>query len=97
MKEAIIDKVEALTEWAKEDKTNRAIIVIGYEKQEATPEGVPTETMLAMSGKERIFINALKAALAADNKRLANIVKEAVHELAMEEAADRIIKNLTKE
>lgn len=83
----------ALLDWAKQDKENRAIIVIGYERGEVTEENTLANVAFAQGGSRKNLIAAFKAALPQDGKYLAKIVKQATHELFVEELIEDLMKD----
>lgn len=80
--------VKALGEWAKQDKDNRAVIVIAYERGK---ENEASNTLFGMGGNDRNLITALTHALPQDNKKLAKMVGTAVMALHAEEVIDKIM------
>lgn len=81
--------VKALGEWAKQDKENRAVIVIAYERGK---ENEASNTLFGMGGNDRNLITALTLALPQDNKKLAKMVGTAAIVLRAEEVIDKIIQ-----
>lgn len=96
MSQEINQHCEALLEWAKQDKENRAVIVIGYERGEVTKDTTTANVALVQGGKQRNIINALKAALPNDNDHLLNLVEQAVKELAIDNLLDAISDDETE-
>lgn len=93
MTQEINQNCEALLEWAKQDKENRAIIVIGYERGEVTEDDIMANAVLAQGGSRKNLVAAVKAALPQNGKSLANIIKQATHELFVEELIDDLMKD----
>ena len=81
--------VKVLGEWAKQDKENRAVIVIAYERGK---ENEASNTLFGMGGNDRNLITALTHALPQDNKKLAKMVGTAAMVLRAEEVIDKIIQ-----
>lgn len=81
--------VKALGEWAKQDKENRAIIVIAYERGK---DNEASNTLFGLGGNERNLITALTHILPQDNKKLAKMVGTAAMVLCTEEVIDKIMQ-----
>lgn len=81
---------EALLEWAKQDKNNRAVIVIAYERGKVTEATTEADVLFGQAGRHDRLKAVLKSVLAADGKAFANLVKEAVHELALDALLDKL-------
>lgn len=80
--------VKALGEWAKQDKENRAVIVIAYERGK---DNEASNTLFGLGGNERNLITALTHALPQDNKKLAKMVGTAVSVIRAEEVINKIM------
>lgn len=81
--------VKALGEWAKQDKENRAVIVIAYERGK---ENEASNTLFGLGGNEHNLITALTHALPQDNKKLAKMVGTAVSVIRAEEVINKIMQ-----
>lgn len=84
MSQNIKQYCETLLEWAKQDKENRAIIVIGYERGEVTEDTTTANVTLAHGGSRRNKIDALKATLPEEDDRLLRLIGQAVKELTID-------------
>ena len=82
---------EALLEWAKQDKENRAVIVIAYERGEVTEATTEADVLFGQAGRHDRLKAVLKSVLSTDGKAFANLIKEAVHELAVEALIDKLL------
>lgn len=86
--------IDALREWAEEDKSNRAAIIIAFERgAEIEPEGIPARTTLVETGTQRNFIDALKTALGNDDK-LIGLLEIALKELQHESEIKKLSRTI---
>lgn len=82
--------LEAIQKWQDENKDNRAAIVLVAEISNENENGFEQNNLFGLSGKQLTVVRLLKDALS--DPKIANLVKRAVGELAIES----IIKKTTK-
>lgn len=90
------DKIQPIMDWASEDKDNRAVIIIGYEKVKQEGDTISSNLQYGIQGNGRNLIEALKNSLPLEDKQLAKLIHRAVRENAAEEAL-KAISNLFKD
>lgn len=82
--------LEAIQKWQDENKDNRAAIVLVAEISNENENGFEQNNLFGLSGKQLTVVRLLKDALS--DPKIANLVKRAAGELAIES----IIKKTTK-
>ena len=82
--------LEAIQKWQDENKDNRAAIVLVAEISNGNENGFEQNNLFGLSGKQLTVVRLLKDALS--DPKIANLVKRAAGELAIES----IIKKTTK-
>lgn len=90
------DKIQPIMDWASEDKDNRAVIIIGYEKVKQEGNTISANLQYGLQGNGRNLIEALKNSLPLEDKRLAKLIHRAVRENTVEEAL-KALSNLFKD
>lgn len=82
--------LEAIQKWQDENKDNRAAIVLVAEISNENENGFEQNNLFGLSGEQLTVVRLLKDALS--DPKIANLVKRAAGELAIES----IIKKTTK-
>ncbi len=82
--------LEAIQKWQDENKDNRIAIVLVSEISNENENGFEQNNLFGLSGKQLTVVRLLKDALS--DPKIANLVKRAAGELAIES----IIKKTTK-
>lgn len=82
--------LEAIQKWQDENKDSRAAIVLVAEISNENENGFEQNNLFRLSGKQLTVVRLLKDALS--DPKIANLVKRAAGELAIES----IIKKTTK-
>lgn len=82
--------LEAIQKWQDENKDNRAVFVLVAEISNENENGFEQNNLFGLSGKQLTVVRLLKDALS--DPKIANLVKRAAGELAIES----IIKKTTK-
>lgn len=82
--------LEAIQKWQDENKDNRTAIVLVSEISNENENGFEQNNLFGLSGKQLTVVRLLKDALS--DPKIANLVKRAAGELAIES----IIKKTTK-
>lgn len=82
--------LESIQKWQDENKDNRAAIVLVSEISNENENGFEQNNLFGLSGKQLTVVRLLKDALS--DPKIANLVKRAAGELAIE----LIIKKTTK-
>ena len=82
--------LEAIQKWQDENKDNRTAIVLVAEISNENENGFEQNNLFGLSGKQLTVVRLLKDALS--DPKIANLVKRAAGELAIES----IIKKTTK-
>lgn len=82
--------LEAIQKWQDENKDNRAAIVLVAEISNENENGFEQNNLFGLSGKQLTVVRLLKDALS--DPKIANLVKRAAGELAIESK----IKKTTK-
>lgn len=84
------DKIQPIMDWASEDKENRAVIIIGYEKVKQEGDTLTSNLHYGIQGNGRNLIEALKDSLPLEDKQLAKLIHRAVREKSAEEAIEAL-------
>lgn len=82
--------LEAIQKWQDENKDNRTVLVLVAEISNENENGFEQNNLFGLSGKQLTVVRLLKDALS--DPKIANLVKRAAGELAIES----IIKKTTK-
>lgn len=80
--------------WVEENRTDRAIIAIVFDKGFEHSNGEKGAISMSLNGKRGNLISALTEALPQNDKLLADLLKNALHRLSLEEKLIEIL-NIT--